>query len=109
VASGLQWSRAFQPSRRWSLTNYGARPMSSPALRTAIKDRPLSVRPVNAVTTPQEAQLPGKLQNIGMALACMARFGDFQAEYTPAAISNGSHQRMSVSVFASPRNQPKNR
>jgi hypothetical protein len=46
---------------------------------------------------------------IATALESTAKIRDFQAEYTPAATSNGSHQRMSVSVVASPRNQPKNR
>jgi len=40
-------------------------------------------------------------------LKTLRKFADFQAEYAPAAISNGYRQRMSVSVVASPRNQPK--
>jgi hypothetical protein len=37
-------------------------------------------------------------------LKTLGEASDFQAEYTPAVISNGYHQRMSVSVVASPRN-----
>jgi hypothetical protein len=48
-----------------------------------------------------------KPKNVRTALENTAKIRDFQAEYTPAASSNGRHQRMSVSVVASPRNQPK--
>jgi hypothetical protein len=37
-------------------------------------------------------------------LKTLQKSGDFQADYTPAVISNGYHQRMSVSVVASPSN-----
>jgi hypothetical protein len=39
------------------------------------------------------------------ALKTLRNSGDFQAEYSRAVISNGYHQRMSVSVVAPPRNQ----
>jgi len=36
----------------------------------------------------------------------LRKSGDFQADYTPAAISNAHHQRMSVSVVAPPGFEP---
>jgi hypothetical protein len=44
-------------------------------------------------------------ENVRTTFENTARFPDFQAEFTPAVISNGYNQRMSVSVVASPRNQ----
>jgi hypothetical protein len=40
-------------------------------------------------------------ENVRTTFENTARFPDFQAEYTPAVISNGYHQRVSVSVVAS--------
>jgi hypothetical protein len=41
-----------------------------------------------------------------MVLKTLRKSGDFQAEYTPAGISNGYHQRMSVSLVAPPGFEP---
>jgi hypothetical protein len=45
-------------------------------------------------------------ENVRMTFENTTRFPDFQAEHTPAVISNGYHQRMSVSVVASPGFEP---
>src|SRR5258705_13422563 len=66
-------------------------------------------RVVAAIPTERNSvgsQSPKRLRNVGTLLKTMRKFGDFQAEYIPAVISNGYHQRMSVSVVASPGFEP---